>query len=72
MCDFVDTTKAVYGTSGSEEEDFFKKARSKAAREELESEDPTRIGEKTKIKEKRRQYKVKDEKGNCKTIFKTE
>ena len=41
ICDFVDTTKAVDGTSGSEEEDFFSKAKSKAARDELESEIPT-------------------------------
>ena len=39
MADFVDTTKAVDATSGSEEEDFDKKAKSKAARAALESVD---------------------------------
>ena len=37
--DFVDTIKAV-AASSSDEEDPYKKARSKAAREELESEVP--------------------------------
>ena len=55
MCDFVDTTKAICGSSGSEEEDFFKNARSKAAREDLESENPTRTEGKAKNREKKKQ-----------------
>lgn len=42
--DFVDTCKAVEGTSGSEEEDFMAKAKSKAAKEELMSEVPNPRG----------------------------
>jgi len=38
--DFVDTTKAVEGSSASDDEELWKKARSKAAREELASEVP--------------------------------
>lgn len=41
VCDFVDTRKVIDGSSS--EEDPMKKARSKAAREELESEDPTEM-----------------------------
>jgi hypothetical protein len=37
-----------------------------------ESEDPTKMGEKTRSREKKRQFKIKDEKGNYKIIFKTE
>jgi hypothetical protein len=40
VCDFVDALKAIEGSS-TEEEDMYKKARSKAARDELDSIDPT-------------------------------
>ena len=48
VCDFVDTMKEVEGSS--EEEDLAKKAKSKAAREELVSIDPT---EPAKVREAR-------------------
>lgn len=41
VCDFVDTTKAVEGSSTEDEVDEMLKAKSKRAKEDLESEIPT-------------------------------
>ena len=57
--DFVDTTKAIDGTSGSEEEDFMKKARSKADRDLLASVDNTgKFDEAEDLKRGRRKRKA--------------